>query len=112
AAPTIGRSHEPVTARPALARQSKPNSGAPQSAASAPDALQSLLSQAQEALDRKDFESAIVLIQKILVERPEDALPHFELGYAYSELKRNVQAVTEYRRAIALDPTLSAAHIN
>ena len=80
--------------------------------ASPADDAQSLLAQAQSALDRNDFTAAIPLLQQIAAQRPAEALPHFELGYAYSELKRNVEAVAEYRRAIALDSGLSAAHIN
>ena len=76
------------------------------------DIISPLFIQAQEALDRNDYDSAIPLLQKIIVERPDEPLPHFELGYAYSRLKRNDEATAEYRRAIALDPTLVAAHLN
>ena len=68
--------------------------------------------QAQAALNRKDYAAAIDTLQKIVVLQPTDAVPHFEMGYAYSELNKNDQAVTEYRRAIALNDLLSPAHLN
>jgi tetratricopeptide (TPR) repeat protein len=64
------------------------------------DPLAPLLSQAQNALDRNDFASAVPLLEKIAAARPSDALPHFELGFA------------EYRRAVSLDPKLAPAQLN
>ena len=96
-----------VEERPEKRSPANPQSGAPVA-----NDVQSLITEAQAALDHNDYAAAIPLLQKIAAQRPEDAVPHFELGYAYSELKRNVDAVAEYRRAIALDPALSAAHIN
>jgi tetratricopeptide (TPR) repeat protein len=78
----------------------------------ATDSLTPLIAQAQQALDKQDFNAAIPLLQKIEMERPDEPLPHFELGYAYSELKRNDDAIKEYRRSLELDPTLAAAHLN
>jgi len=76
------------------------------------DPLAPLLAQAQDALDRQDFAAAIPLLQKIAAAKPADALPHFELGFAYSGLKKNPEAIAEYRRAISLDPNLAPAHLN
>ncbi len=83
-----------------------------QSSSSSADPLAPLLAQAQDALDRKDFAAAIPLLEKIAVAKPHDALPHFELGFAYSSLKKNPEAIAEYRRAIAIDPQLAPAHLN
>src|SRR5690242_1868425 len=77
-----------------------------------PDPLAPLLAQAQDALDRKDFAAAIPLLEKIAAAKPADALPHFELGFAYTGLKKNPEAIAEYRRAISLDPKLAPAHLN
>src|SRR6202043_1424236 len=73
------------------------NSGTP---ARSPDLLAPLVTQAQQALDRGDYDAAVELLKQILTQRPDEALPHFELGYAYSELKRNADAAAEYRRAL------------
>jgi len=91
-----------------LAQSSRPAPANTQSA----DPLAPLLSQAQDALDRKDFTSAIPLLEKIAAAKPNDALPHFELGFAYSGLKKSAEAIAEYRRAITLDPKLTPAQLN
>lgn len=84
----------------------------PQSAARDADPLATLLAQAQDALDRKDFAAAIPLLEKIAAARASDALPHFELAFAYSGLKKSAEAIAEYRRAVSLDPKLAPAHLN
>ena len=74
-----------------LAQSSRPAPANTQSA----DPLAPLLSQAQDALDRKDFASAVPLLEKIAAAKPNDALPHFELGFAYSGLKKSAEAIAE-----------------
>jgi len=92
--------------------QSAPPSKTQQASSSATDPLAPLLAQAQDALDRNDFIAAIPLLEKIAAAKPTDALPHFELGFAYSGLNKNPQAIDQYRRAISLDPNLAPAHLN
>lgn len=103
-------------ATPVWPQQSRPNpvksQAAPGVTQPGETSLSALAAQAQQALDRKDYESAIPLLQQIITQKPDEALPHFELGYAYSELKHNDDAATAYRRAIELDPKLVAAQIN
>ena len=76
------------------------------------DPLAQLLSQAQDALDRNDYAAAIPLLQQIASAKPTEAMPHFELGFAYSGLKKNPEAIAEYRQAISLDPKLAPAYLN
>jgi tetratricopeptide (TPR) repeat protein len=98
----------PANSRSSPSSQSKSQANA----APTPDPLAPLLAQAQDALDRNDFAAAVPLLEKIAAAKPTDALPHFELGFAYSELKKNAEAIAEYRRAISLDPTLAPAQLN
>ena len=106
----------PQTSSAAPAKSPSSPSKAQQSSASSGDPLAPLLAQAQDALDRNDFIAAIPLLEKIAAAKPTDALPHFELGFAYSglksSLKENPEAIAEYRRAISLDPNLAPAHLN
>jgi tetratricopeptide (TPR) repeat protein len=98
----------PANSSSSRSSQSRPQQG---SAASA-DPLAPLLAQAQNALDHNDFAAAIPLLEQIAAAKPTDALPHFELGFAYSGLKKNPEAIAEYRRAISLDPNLAPAQLN
>jgi superkiller protein 3 len=59
-----------------------------------------------------DFAAALDPLQKYIAQRPDEPYPHFQLGYAYSGLKRLEDAKTEFSRAISLDPTMAAAHLN
>ncbi len=76
------------------------------------DPLGTLLQQAQEAIDKKDYPAAVASLQGYLAQRPNDSLAHFQLGYAYTGLQRWDDAKSEYGKAVALDPKLAQAHLN
>jgi tetratricopeptide (TPR) repeat protein len=76
------------------------------------DTLAPLLQQANEAIDKMDFAAALDPLQKYIAERPDEAYPHFQLGYAYAGLKRADDSKQEFSRAIALDPKMAAAYQN
>jgi tetratricopeptide (TPR) repeat protein len=74
--------------------------------------LNDLLDEAQRDIDANQFEAALTPLQKFLREKPEVAWAHFQLGYAYTALKRPDEARAEYERATALDPKMSEAFLN
>jgi tetratricopeptide (TPR) repeat protein len=76
------------------------------------DALNKLLNAAQEAVDKRDYASAAQNYQDYLAKKPDDAIVHYDLGYAYSALNRPTDAKGEYERAIALDPKMASAYLN
>jgi superkiller protein 3 len=76
------------------------------------DPLAHLLQLANGAIDKMDFAAALDPLQKYIAQRPDEAYPHFQLGYAYSGLKRTGEAKSEFSRAIALDPKMAAAYQN
>jgi tetratricopeptide (TPR) repeat protein len=76
------------------------------------DPLAPLLQQANDAIDKMDFAAALDPLQKYIAQRPDEAYPHFQLGYAYAGLKRPDDAKQEFSRAIALDPKMAAAYQN
>jgi tetratricopeptide (TPR) repeat protein len=78
----------------------------------AAQALYRLLSAAQEAIDRQDYETAAQNYQDYLAKKPDDAGVHYDLGYVYTALKRPADAKSEYEKAISLDPKMSAAYLN
>jgi len=76
------------------------------------DPLAPLLEQANDAINKMDFASALDPLQKYIAQRPDEPYAHFQLGYAYAGLKRAEDAKTEFSRAAALDPKMAEAHLN
>jgi tetratricopeptide (TPR) repeat protein len=74
--------------------------------------LNDLLDEAQRDIDGNNFEAAIAPLQKFIAEKPDLAFAHFNLGYAYTALKRSDEARAEYQRAIALDPKMPEPYLN
>jgi Flp pilus assembly protein TadD len=74
--------------------------------------LNDLLDEAQAAMDKNEYQAAITPLQKFLAEQPDVAYAHFQLGYAYTALKRTAEAQAEYERCIALDPKMAEAQLN
>jgi tetratricopeptide (TPR) repeat protein len=74
--------------------------------------LNDLLDEAQRDIEDNKFEAAVTALQKILAEKPDIAWAHFQLGYAYTALKRSDEARAEYERAAVLDPKMSEAFLN
>jgi tetratricopeptide (TPR) repeat protein len=75
-------------------------------------ALDNLLTGAQAAMDRKDFPAAVQNYQDYLAKKPDDALVHFDLGYAFMSMQKLPDAKGEYEKAIALDPKMGPAYLN
>ena len=82
----------------------------PQDPASAE--LNRLLTAAQDAVNKQDYATAASDYQAYIAKKPDDAVVHYDLGYAYTALQRPADAKTEYEKAIALDPKLASAYQN
>jgi Flp pilus assembly protein TadD len=74
--------------------------------------LNGLLEEAQRDIDNNQFDAAVAALQKVLTEKNDIAWAHFQLGYAYTALKRTDEARAEYEKATALDPKMSEAYLN
>ena len=95
-----------------LSRALRPEARQASNAQKLRNPLNDLLDEAQADIDKNDFEAAIVPLQKFIVEKPEVAFAHFQLAYAYTNLKRPTEAKPEYERAIALDSKFFEAYLN
>ena len=74
--------------------------------------LNRLLTAAQDAVNSNDYASAAKDYQDYLAKKPDDAVVHYDLGYAYTALQKPADAKSEYEKAIALDPKMAAAYQN
>ncbi len=74
--------------------------------------LNRLLTAAQDAVNKQDYASAAQDYQAYLAKKPDDAVVHYDLGYAYTALQKPADAKSEYEKAIALDPKMAAAYQN
>jgi superkiller protein 3 len=74
--------------------------------------LNRLLAAAQDAVSKNDYASAAQDYQAYLAKKPDDAVVHYDLGYAYTALRNPAEAKSEYEKAIALDPKMAPAYLN
>jgi tetratricopeptide (TPR) repeat protein len=92
-----------------------PPAGKPRGA-SVPDpnaaALDELLAKGQASLESNDYAAAATAYEQYITKKPDDASAHFQLGYAYTALKRTANARAEYKRATELDPQMGDAFLN
>jgi len=77
--------------------------------------LDRLLRDAQDAVNKQDYDTAAKDYEQYLQKKPDDASAHYNLGYVYTALERPEDAKTEYAKAIALapsDPQMAPAYQN
>src|ERR1700733_3820939 len=70
-----------------------------------------LLSQANEALDKQDYPTALKLLTTLTEKSPNDAHLLYDLGLTQDALDQTTTAEATYRRAIAADPTYFDPHL-
>jgi tetratricopeptide (TPR) repeat protein len=58
--------------------------------------------EADEAMKKEDYETAILLHQNFLAKEPENGLALYHLGYAHGQTGDHVEEVTYYEKAIDL----------
>ena len=75
-------------------------------------ALNTLLANAQAALDHQDYAAAATAYQSYLEKKPDDAAVHFQLGYAFTALQKFDDAKMQYQKAIDLNPKMAEAYLN
>lgn len=74
--------------------------------------LEALLHEAEDALNGHDYAAAIKPLKSAVELQPDLASAWFSLGYAYTGLHQNDDAVGAYRKTIELDPDLFEARMN
>ncbi len=59
---------------------------------------------AVKEIDKKNYEAAIPLLQKVVASDPEDADAYNYLGYTHRQLGKMDEAVGFYQQALSIDP--------
>ena len=65
-----------------------------------------------KALNDHNYALAAQAFEQAIQTDPDDYSAHFNLGFAYTMLKRTPEAVTEYRKVLELKPGLYEAELN
>jgi tetratricopeptide (TPR) repeat protein len=74
--------------------------------------LEALLKESEDALNKSDYPAAVKSLKAVVDIQPDLAPAWFSLGYAYTGLHENDDAVAAYRKALGLKPDLFEARIN
>ena len=73
---------------------------------------QTALGAAQQAIEEKRYDTAILLLENFLLENPGHGEALFNLAYAYSLAGRAPDAIDTYRQALEVEPKLFPARFN
>ena len=65
-----------------------------------------------KALDAAKYDQAVDLFTKAVAADPKDYAAHFHLALSYSMLKRDADALAEYKKVLELKPGLYEAQLN
>jgi Tfp pilus assembly protein PilF len=65
-----------------------------------------------KALEEGKYEAAVVAFTKVIEGDASDYFAHFNLAMAYTLLRKDADAVAEYRKTLALKPKLYEAELN
>lgn len=71
-----------------------------------------LLTQAETAIEKKDYASAEPLLKKVTAKDPTNYLAWFDLGFVYSALDRTDDSIAAYRKSVAAKPDVFESNLN
>ncbi|HZU44159.1 MAG TPA: tetratricopeptide repeat protein [Terriglobales bacterium] len=80
--------------------------------AEAEDTSSAELTQAETALDKKDYTGAQALLEKFVASHPDNYRAWFDLGYAYTATHHREQAIEAYRKSVAANPQVFESNLN
>ncbi len=99
-----------LVAAPSAAQQ-EAKQPAKKPAAQKPSA-EAALAGAQQAIEEKRYDTAILLLENFLLENPGHGEALFTLAYAYSLAGRTPDAIETYRQTLEVEPKLFPARFN
>lgn len=71
-----------------------------------------LLTQAEAAIEKKDYASAEPLLNRVTAKEPTNYLAWFDLGFVYSALGKTDASIAAYRKSVSVKPDLFESNLN
>src|SRR6266700_608782 len=71
-----------------------------------------LLTQAETAIEKKDYASAEPLLKKVTARDPTNYLAWFDLGFVYSALDKTDDSIAAYRKSVSAKPDVFESNLN
>jgi tetratricopeptide (TPR) repeat protein len=70
------------------------------------------LTQAEAAIEKKDYPSAESLLKKVVAGQPANYQAWFDLGFVYNALGKNDDSIAAYRRSVTAKPDVFESNLN
>lgn len=70
------------------------------------------LTQAETAIEKKDYAAAEPLLKKIVAAQPKNYQAWFDLGFVYSSLGKNDESIAAYQQSVAAKPDVFESNLN
>src|ERR1700682_3113731 len=71
-----------------------------------------LLTQAEAAIEKKDYPSAEPLLKRVTAKDPTNYLAWFDLGFVYSAMGKTDDSVAAYRKSVSAKPDVFESNLN
>ena len=70
------------------------------------------LTQAEDALEKKDFAAAQPLLEKVVAANPANYQAWFDLGFLYNAVSKQDDSIAAYRKSVAAKPDIFESNLN
>jgi len=70
------------------------------------------LTQAETAIEKKDYQSAQPLLEKVVADNPLNYQAWFDLGFVYNGLGNSQEAIAAYRKSVGIKPDVFESNLN
>ncbi len=70
------------------------------------------LSNAESAIEKKDYSSALQLLEKVVAATPNDYQAWFDLGFVNNAIGRTDESIAAYRKSVAIKPDVFESNLN
>ncbi len=70
------------------------------------------LTQAESAIEKNDYTRAEPLLQKLVLESPDNYQAWFDLGFIFHALGRTEESIAAYRKSVTANPNIFESNLN